>query len=100
MNDIDKILEERGRNYGSYKDVSYCSQRLKSLLREMPSWDKLSNCQRESLDMICNKISRIVNGNPTYMDSWTDISGYATLVTDQQKGDAIAEGDTNAFNIN
>lgn len=93
MSEIKDILAERGRNYGDYKDVSYCSQRLKSLLRDMPSWDKLSNCQRESLDMICNKLARIVNGNPTYMDSWTDISGYATLVTDQQKGEAIGEGE-------
>jgi hypothetical protein len=37
--------------------------------------------QAESLDMIANKLSRILNGNPHYIDSWTDIAGYATLVT-------------------
>jgi hypothetical protein len=38
---------------------------------------------QESLDMICNKMSRIVNGNPYYDDSWVDIAGYATLVVKQ-----------------
>jgi hypothetical protein len=35
---------------------------------------------RESLDLIANKLSRIINGDPYYDDSWRDISGYATLV--------------------
>jgi hypothetical protein len=30
--------------------------------------------------MICNKLARIVNGNPYYRDSWHDIVGYAALV--------------------
>ena len=30
--------------------------------------------------MILHKISRIVNGDPNYKDSWTDIIGYAKLV--------------------
>lgn len=34
---------------------------------------------QESLDMIANKISRILNGDCYYDDSWRDISGYATL---------------------
>ena len=83
--EIEQVLEERGKNYGQYKDVAYCSQKLKSVLRSMPSWEKLSNSQRESLDMICNKLARITNGNPAYMDSWTDIAGYAKLITDQHE---------------
>ena len=39
--------------------------------------------QAESLDMICNKIARIVCGDSNYIDSWHDISGYATLVVQQ-----------------
>jgi len=44
--------------------------------------------QREALDMICHKIARIVNGNPDYADSWTDIAGYATLVAERLENDS------------
>jgi hypothetical protein len=30
--------------------------------------------------MITHKISRILNGDPNYDDSWRDIAGYAMLV--------------------
>jgi hypothetical protein len=30
--------------------------------------------------MISNKIARIVEGDPAYIDSWHDISGYSQLV--------------------
>ena len=30
--------------------------------------------------MITNKMARIVNGDPNYIDNWHDIAGYATLV--------------------
>jgi len=29
--------------------------------------------------MLANKLSRIVNGDPEYQDSWDDIAGYALL---------------------
>ena len=32
--------------------------------------------------MIFHKLARIANGDPTYIDSWTDIAGYAQLVVD------------------
>jgi hypothetical protein len=35
---------------------------------------------RESLAMICQKMARIVNGDPFYRDSWHDIVGYARLI--------------------
>jgi hypothetical protein len=38
---------------------------------------------RESLDMISNKIARIVNGNPSEPDHWIDIAGYATLIANR-----------------
>jgi hypothetical protein len=35
---------------------------------------------QESLDMICHKMARILNGNPYHFDSWHDIIGYARLI--------------------
>jgi hypothetical protein len=37
--------------------------------------------------MIAHKISRIVNGDANYMDSWIDIVGYAQLVIDKLQRD-------------
>jgi len=34
------------------------------------------------------KLSCIVNGNPDKVDSWVDIAGYATLVSDRLQGNA------------
>lgn len=83
LNDVDSILHERGKRYGSYSDVSNVSQGLKFALREGRSYEKLTDKQKESLDMICNKIARIVNGDPTYKDSWDDIIGYTKLANEE-----------------
>jgi hypothetical protein len=80
MTTIDNVLEQRGNRYGEYMDVSDKSQQMKDLFRAAPSWQTMDSDMRESLDLIANKLSRIINGDPYYDDSWRDISGYATLV--------------------
>jgi nucleoid-associated protein YejK len=82
---IRAVLNQREKNYGDYSDVSDTSQRIKNVLRQNPNWDELYQFQRESLDMIANKIARIVNGNNDYADSWVDICGYSQLVVDRLK---------------
>ena len=49
-------------------------------MRITPGWHDLQPYQRESLEMIQHKVARILNGDPTYADSWHDIAGYAMLV--------------------
>ena len=78
--EVEKLLENRGGTYGKYTSVSQISQDLKKVMRESPNYKVMPAPFQESLDMIANKISRILNGNPLYEDSWRDISGYATLV--------------------
>jgi hypothetical protein len=78
--EINETLLERGGTYGKYTSVSQISQDLKKVIRESPNYSTMPAPLQESLDMIANKISRILNGNPLYEDSWRDISGYATLV--------------------
>lgn len=46
---------------------------------------------REALDMLANKLSRALNGNPEYVDTWLDIAGYAQLVVDHIKGQQAYE---------
>ena len=38
---------------------------------------------QESLDMICNKLARVLCGNYYLHDTWHDISGYAKLVANE-----------------
>lgn len=83
--EVDAILNERGSNYGSFKDVAGFAQEMKNAIR-MCNNSELDDDQIEALDMIASKIARIVNGDPDYVDSWIDIAGYATLVADRLQG--------------
>jgi hypothetical protein len=81
MNDIHQVLEERGTNYGGFDGNAKVSQNLKAVFQTSPNYDKLTDVQREALDLIATKLSRVLSGNNVkYVDTWTDISGYAKLV--------------------
>ena len=79
MESIDKILQERGNNYGDFVSFSVTCQNLKRCIRH----GNTDSDQQEALEMIVHKIARIVNGNPHHIDSWRDIEGYAKLVADR-----------------
>ena len=65
---VDDTLIQRGVRYGNYKeDVSRVSQALKETVRSGAEWKEMDDDMKESLDLICNKISRIVNGDPWFM---------------------------------
>lgn len=76
-----KILEERAERYGSFETHAAISQGLKAVLFSACNKAKLDDDMIESLEMICHKLARIANGDPYYADSWTDIAGYATLIS-------------------
>ena len=65
-------------------DVAAVAVGLRQIIRDRKP--DLMPDQEEALTMICNKISRIVNGNPNHLDSWKDIAGYAQLVADRLEG--------------
>ena len=77
---INKTLEQRGERYGKFKDVAATTYALQEILRNAKNHEHMTDDQVIALDMICNKMARIVNGDPNYIDNWHDISGYATLV--------------------
>lgn len=77
---INKTLEQRGERYGKFKDVASTTYALQEILRNAKNHEHMTDDQVIALDMICNKMARIVNGDPNYIDNWHDISGYATLV--------------------
>lgn len=82
---VKNTLSERGNKYGLYEDNAQMSQWLKEVAKKGRNYGQLSDVQRESLDLIFTKISRILGGNPNYIDNWHDIAGYATLVEDDLK---------------
>lgn len=83
----EQLITERGNRYGKFKDGAEIMQELKDVMREVNGWRNLTPSQREALDMIQHKIGRILNGDPTYDDSWKDIAGYATLIVNELNGE-------------
>ena len=87
MADINNILDERGNRYGDFSSNATTTQLIKQAINLGDTANKLAFYQRESLEMIAHNISRIVNGDANYMDSWIDIVGYAQLVIDKLQRD-------------
>lgn len=83
----EQLITERGSRYGKFKDGAEIMQELKDVMRKVDGWHNLTPSQREALDMIQHKIGRILNGDPTYDDSWKDIAGYATLIVNELNGE-------------
>lgn len=83
MSDVNKTLRDRDPRYGNFFVQARVSQGLKAVMSGTPNWDSMSDFQREALELIAIKISRILNGDPAYKDSWHDIAGYARLAEEQ-----------------
>lgn len=81
------LITERGTRYGKFKDGADIMQSLKDVMRDVDGWNNLTPSQKEALEMIQHKIGRILNGDPTYDDSWKDIAGYATLIVNELNGE-------------
>lgn len=94
---IDEVLQNRGETYGPFKGNAHISQSLKQCLKDSPSWGAMENYKREALEMIVHKIARILNGNSSYVDSWTDISGYAQLVEKELRAEKKLEESVEIF---
>lgn len=76
----EEILAERKTTHGDFSDNARISQELKATLHCENA--DLTDVQKEVLDMICLKLSRIVC-NPNFKDHWDDIAGYAKLAADR-----------------
>ena len=83
MISVGEILQQRGDRYGEYINVATTSQEIKRIIANGANITGGDDDMSESLDMIANKIARIVNGDPYYKDSWQDIAGYAQLIVNR-----------------
>jgi len=87
---IENTLAERGNRYGDFTDHARICQQLKNTMYNANTdrglqltWEKLSDVQKQALEVIADKIARILSGDPNYADNWHDIQGYAKLVEDR-----------------
>lgn len=96
MQTVNDILVARGHRYGEFNSHAAITQAMKDLMagRVDPiqtNWESLSDSQKEALEMVAHKIGRILNGDPSYIDSWADICGYSQLVVNELSGIALVE---------
>ena len=89
MNTVTETLVERGNRYGTFTGHARITQQLKLVMAKTPNWPGLDHDMREALEMVAHKIGRILNGDPYYIDSWHDISGYVTLVEKRLQGETL-----------
>ncbi len=73
------ILTERGKTHGDFGDNARISQALKRTFRAELGWEMLTDTERESMDMIALKFSRILSGKALEKQHWEDVVGYARL---------------------
>lgn len=85
MAKIKDVLETRGKIYGEFINNATIAQHLKEYAHGCGSWELLDYDQKEAIDNICIKMSRILSPgtDKKYIDNWTDIAGYANLVSDR-----------------
>lgn len=79
------IIEEREATHGAFADSARIAYRLTSVITE-----EAERCKSDpgghdavismALTAIAVKIGRALAGDPTHLDHWVDIAGYAELV--------------------
>lgn len=85
---VDGILDERHKRYGTFAEQALIAQNLKAAMRHSPNWHKLPADMKEALEMNATKMARVLSGDFSYDDSWTDMAGYSQLIVDRLRGKA------------
>lgn len=101
MAEVRDTLNERGGRYGRFDAHAGLAERFIAVAMGegnwqdmavvlMPTnWWKLEPDQRHSIRYILDKLARILEGDPDYIDNWHDIAGYATLIEDRLNGTGL-----------
>ena len=85
--EVSEILKDRAKTHGAFKNVARLSFYLKDNFYKTKI-SKLTLTQQEAVNMILHKIARIGAGNPSEIDHWRDIAGYATLIVMELEDDS------------
>lgn len=92
-----ETIQNREPIYGNFANRARIAIGIKNAMHIAQGWSQLSDAQKQSLDSIADKISRILNGDPNHLDSWHDIAGYAQLVEQDIKRAEIANRNETLF---
>lgn len=79
---VENILNEREKTHGDFALNAEIAQHLRAFFR-VYGFDGFTPVEREALDMIALKLSRVLSGQSGCKDHWVDIAGYATLVANR-----------------
>jgi hypothetical protein len=90
MSDVVQTLKERGNRYGDFSEHARICQAIKQQMMAQRSWELLPATHKQALEVIADKIARILSGDPNYADNWHDIQGYARLVEERLPGQVAA----------
>jgi len=72
-------VPDRQKTHGSYYEQSKCANAVMKTLYDF-GLGGLDAPQRHALIMISTKLSRILVGDPSFVDHWADIAGYCERV--------------------
>ena len=79
MSITDQILSEREQTHGLFREVAGYSQAIKNIMRTSRNWDRLDVTQAQVLEVVADKMARILCGDPSFLDHWQDGAGYFEL---------------------
>ena len=77
-----ELLAQRQTTHGEFSQNAIYAQELRTLCRSSPRWPQIPPAQREAMDMIATKFSRILSGQADCAEHWEDVEGYARLARD------------------
>ena len=89
---VNEMLAGRQARYGSFGGHAKIAQGLKAVMHDAPNWSKLTDVQKEGLEMVQHKIARMLNGDPKYLDNIVDVVGYSTLIKNVMEQDDGIQG--------
>lgn len=79
------LLNDRQTTHGDFRSNARVSQMLKAVFRSCEHWQFLDDVEKESMDMIAAKFSRVLSGKSLEKQHWEDVEGYARLALKECK---------------
>lgn len=84
---LEPVPVQRGYTpaFGHFLSNATLAQALKNVITDhaADTNKRMPDYVWESLDQICTKMARIVNGDSYHLDNWTSIASYASLVVEE-----------------
>ena len=82
---IDATLQERGNDYGDWRENAERIEELHAILTKCTNYDSTPAYVKGAFKMICTKMVRCLNGNWKKLDNPIDIQGFAALIVKEME---------------